>query len=271
MDVSIIIPCFNSGEFLLEAINSAEQASKGFVTELIIVDDGSTDQYSLNLLSRIEAQYKHIVLRRINGGPAAARNTGVQVSSGKYLLFLDSDNKLRSDFIKITLPKLEANPHAGVVYGNAAFFGEISERKSFTSHTFDKYKLVIDNYIDVCSLVRREAFEKVGGFDEERSIIGYEDWEFWIRMSAASWGFIYVPETLFDYRIRIHSVIANASKEDNYKKVMAYVYGKNASAIQHLFSELYHESLFYKHDKDNPFRTSMKYIKAKYFSSRKNS
>ncbi|MDP9041691.1 MAG: glycosyltransferase [Bacteroidota bacterium] len=270
MDVSIIIPCFNSGEFLPEAIKSAELASKGFNTELIIVDDGSTDQYSLNQLTRIEAQYNHVVLHRFNGGPAAARNTGVQVSSGKYLLFLDSDNKLRPEFLSSTLPALESNPKAGVVYGNAAFFGELPGRKSFVSRAFDKYELLVDNYIDVCSLVRRETFEQAGGFDENRLIIGYEDWEFWIRVSATSWNFVYMPKILFDYRLRKSSVITDASTDENYKNVLSYVCGKNAAVFHERFTELYHEKLFYLHDKQKPFRSYVKFLKEKYISGSKN-
>jgi GT2 family glycosyltransferase len=265
MDTSIIIPCFNSGVFLSDAVASAEQAVKGYDTEVVIVDDGSTDAETLNLLEKIRQQSNHIVLHQENGGPAAARNTGVKVSRGKYLLFLDSDNKIRPDFLTTTIPVLEGNPKAGVVYGNANFFGETDKRKTFNSHSFDKYKLIVDNYIDVCSLVRREAFEKMGGFDECRDIIGYEDWEFWIRLSAASWQFIYLPVILFDYRIRINSVISVASKDENYKKVLSYVYSKNASTVLCLFNELYHESLFYKYDKENPTRAFLKYFKKNIF------
>ena len=266
MDISIIIPCYNSGEFLEEAVTSAESAADGYNTEVVIVDDGSTDAETLNLLERIKRQAKHIVLHRENGGPAAARNTGVKGSKGEYLLFLDSDNKLRPEFLSAAVPVLEGNPDAGVIYSNAAFFGETGKRKTFNSREFDKYKLIIDNYIDVCSLVRREAFDNVGGFDENRCIIGYEDWEFWIRLSATPWKFIYLPKILFDYRIRMNSVISVASKDENYEKVLTYVYGKNSAFVLKLFSELYHEALFYKYDKENPMRAYLKYFKRKYFS-----
>ncbi len=87
MDISIIIPCFNSGEFLSEAVPSAENAAQGFDTEVVIIDDGSTDAETLSLLEKIRQQEKHIILRRKNGGPAAARNTGVKKSRGDIYYF----------------------------------------------------------------------------------------------------------------------------------------------------------------------------------------
>jgi glycosyltransferase involved in cell wall biosynthesis len=266
MSVSVIIPFFNSAEFLEETLKSAVQATKGFDAEIIIVDDGSTEEGSRDMLNRLDLEGKHKIVRRSNGGPAAARNTGVQKSKGKYLLFLDSDNRLKPDFLSVTIPVMESNAQAGVIYGDASFFGETLGRKAFTSREFSMYELVLDNYIDVCSLVRREAFEQVNGFDESKTIIGYEDWDFWIRISATAWQFIYLPRTLFDYRLRKQSVITEASTDENYKKVLSYVWGKNAAIVQERYSTLYHEAMFYKRDKEKPFRAYLKFLKGKYMS-----
>jgi GT2 family glycosyltransferase len=122
----------------------------------------------------------------------------------------------------------------------------------------------MDNYIDVCSLVRHHTFDEVGGFDEERRIIGYEDWELWIRISATNWKFIYLPETLFDYRLRKDSVITAASSDENYHRVQQYVLGKNAALFHKRFGELYHESVFYRNDKQKPLRSYFKFLKDKY-------
>jgi glycosyltransferase involved in cell wall biosynthesis len=266
MKVSIIIPFFNSGPFLPEAIHSAMQASMDLDAELIVVNDGSTEADSLDMLHRLNQEGRIIVIHRENGGPAAARNTGVKASTGEFLLFLDSDNKLRPQFLKETLQAMESDPRTGVVYGNADFFGETLNRKAFVSRAFDKYELLLDNYIDVCSLVRRKAFDEVKGFEEDATIIGYEDWEFWIRLSATPWQFLYLPKVLFDYRLRKQSVITAAATEENYKKVLACIYGKNASIFQERFNELYHQSVFYKQDKQKPFRSYLKFLKGKYLS-----
>lgn len=264
MEVSIIIPFFNSGEFIDEAICSAEKAAEGFKAEIIIVDDGSTEPLSADRLQGIEKDGKYIVLHRPNGGPAAARNTGVKKSTGEFILFLDSDNKLRPEYLKSCLPLLQSDPKVGVVYSNASFFGEAVARKSFTSRPFNSYDLLLDNYIDVCSLIRRRTFEEAGGFDEEREIIGYEDWDLWIRISATPWKFVYLPETLFDYRLRKNSVITVASSEENYRKVQQFVFGKNAALFHQRFSELYHETVFYRNDKQKPLRSYFKFLRDKY-------
>ncbi|MEO6963379.1 MAG: glycosyltransferase family A protein, partial [Puia sp.] len=113
MDVSVIIPCFNSAEFLPDAIRTAEMAIKGFKAEIIIVDDGSTQKSMLDLLNKLEETGKYSIVHRKNGGPAAARNSGVKISKGKYLLFLDSDNKLRPNFISTTLPLMKSDAKNG--------------------------------------------------------------------------------------------------------------------------------------------------------------
>jgi glycosyltransferase involved in cell wall biosynthesis len=267
MDVSIIIPFFNSGDFIDEAVCSAEKAAEDFKAEIIIVDDGSTEKNSLDQLIKIEKGRKHKVIRRANGGPGAARNTGVKESTGKYLLFLDSDNKLRPEFIKSCLPSLQCDTKTGVVYGNTDFFGETTTRKSFKSRRFNSYEILVDNYIDVCSLVRRRAFEEVGGFDEERRIIGYEDWDLWIRLSGTSWKFVYLPQTLFDYRLRKESVITLASSDENYHNVQQYVMGKNAVLFHKRFVELYHQAVFYQRDKQQPLRSYIKFLRDKYITN----
>lgn len=266
MDVSVIIPCFNSAEFLPDAIRTAEMAIKGFKAEIIIVDDGSTQKSMLDLLNKLEETGKYSIVHRKNGGPAAARNSGVKISKGKYLLFLDSDNKLRPNFISTTLPLMKSDAKNGVVYGEAEFFGDNKERKPFKSGPLDKYALLIDNYIDACSLVRRSAWEEVGGFDEDPNIIGYEDWEFWIHLSTTAWEFKYIPEIIFDYRLRKDSVITNSALVENYKRVTDYIYHKHIAVIMERFGQLYHESLFYKRDMDNPLRSFLKFSKRKYLS-----
>jgi glycosyltransferase involved in cell wall biosynthesis len=201
--LSIIIPCFNSGEYINDCLSSI--LNTGFSnTEIIIVDDGSTDQKTLKLLDSLDKNIK--VIRQLNKGPAGARNTGVKNSNGEILLFLDSDNMIKSNYINKALSVFD-NDEIGVVYGNPEFFGDkLTEFRNFSHGNFDLDKILVGNYIDMCAFVRKKTWEDVGGFDENLLVFGFEDWEFWIRIGETKWKFHHINESLFDYRIREGSV-----------------------------------------------------------------
>src|SRR4051812_30462131 len=97
--VSIIIPCYNSGKYLPEALDSISAYPDKGMYEVIIINDGSTDELTLSLLNNLQQNGEHIVLHQENKGPAAARNAGVKMAKAPYLLFLDSDNKIESNYI----------------------------------------------------------------------------------------------------------------------------------------------------------------------------
>jgi len=247
--VSVVIPCFNSGKYLPEALESVFKAKKNFEIEIIIADDGSGDTATLELLNKLENEGSAKVLRKSNGGPASARNLGVKSAHGKYILFLDSDNRILPDFLSQTIPVLEKNPTVAVVYGEARFFGEFSNRRAFESGPFNIDKLISNNYIDICSLVRRTALEQAEGMDESRLLIGFEDWEFWIHLVSLKWQFVFVGEPLFEYRLRDDSLFAGRLTDENYKAVKKYIYKKHSDLILERFNILFHESEFYRHDK----------------------
>jgi glycosyltransferase involved in cell wall biosynthesis len=262
--ISVVIPCFNSGKYLPEALQSVYKAKKEFEIEIIVSDDGSSDDFTLNLLNKLENENSCVVKRKTNGGPASARNLGVKSARGKYILLLDSDNRILPDFLSLTVPILEENPAVAVVYGEVQFFGQHKNRRQFKSGPFDIDKLIANNYIDACSVVRRTAWEQAGGMDESSLLIGFEDWEFWIRLASLNWQFTYIREPLFEYRLRDDSLFSNRLTDENYQAVKKYIYKKHSDLIMERFNKLYHESEFYKLDKQKPFRSFLKYFKIKY-------
>jgi len=226
--LSVITPCYNSGKYLVEAIDSVIQCKQNDC-EVIIVDDGSTDLYTLEVLNSLEHQGCKIV-KQENFGPASARNAGVKNSNGEFLLFLDSDNKIRPEYIRKGIGVLRAKPSVGVVYAKANFFGIDLPKPRFTPMKFDFDSILIGNYIDMCSIVRKKVWEELHGFDENRTLIGYEDWEFWIRVGLSSWSFEYIDEILFDYRVRDNSLMAVIDTERK-NKAVEYISHKHSSAI----------------------------------------
>lgn len=261
--ISIIIPCYNSGEYLPEALNSIEFYPHKDVYEVIIVNDGSTDIDTLKFLKNLK-QRGYTIIDQENRGPAAARNTGVAHSKGEYLLFVDSDNKIRSSYIDLGIQILNTQKDIGVVYGKPSFFGAIQLRH-FTTQSFDFERLLGENYIDVCAVVRKKVWKDVNGFDENRILIGHEDWDFWIKVSKSGWKFYYINEVMFDYRIRANSLITDSTSPEKKEPMFEYLVSKNVDVYSRHYFKIFYSNMYYSQDEKRPFRTLIKHLYKKYF------
>src|SRR5215831_852167 len=126
-NVSIVIPCYNHGPMLCEALASVEEVRNENLLEVIIVDDGSSHAGTLRILKDVaKAGYK--VVSQPNRQVSAARNTGIRLAKGEFILPLDSDNRLRDVYLKEAVSLLSENPSIGVIYADAEWFGEQTGR-----------------------------------------------------------------------------------------------------------------------------------------------
>jgi glycosyltransferase involved in cell wall biosynthesis len=205
--VSVVIPCFNHGEFLPEAVASVTDIKRDDV-ELIVVDDGSTDGRTRAEMDALVARGIRVI-RQENKGLAAARNTGILASKAEYILPLDADDRLRPGWIDHGIRILAANPQVGVVYGDAEYFGTRTGR--WHIGPFDRDRLLQWNYIPACAIYRRLVWEQNGGYDATMPVWMLEDWDFWLTTWEHGWEFAYVPEILFDYRVAAQSMITRTS------------------------------------------------------------
>ena len=164
--VSVVIPCFNQGHFLADAIESVlAQSYRHF--EIVVVDDGSTDN-----TGELARRYPGVrCVRQENGGLSAARNTGVRRSSGDFLVFLDADNRLLPEALAIGLESLEEHPECGFVSGRFNFIasdGSFLWPSAQKEVAGDPYAALLrENYIGMPATVmyRRSVFEVAKGFD----------------------------------------------------------------------------------------------------------
>ncbi len=202
--VSIVIPCFNHGAMLREALASLEEVRNENLLEVIIVDDGSSDAETIRILKEVaEAGYN--VVSQPNGGLGAARNAGIRRAKGEFILPLDSDNRLRRVYLEQGVSLLKQNPSLGVIYADAEYFGEKTGR--WQVQEFDLLSLIRMNFIDACALYRKALWEGVGGYDEQMPWMGLEDWDFWLRVACHGGSFFHLPAVGFDYRVRSDSEI----------------------------------------------------------------
>jgi glycosyltransferase involved in cell wall biosynthesis len=202
VELSIIVPTWNDGVLLLEALASAERwAPAG--AELLIVDDGSTDPETRAILERLRAQ-GYRVHSKPNGGLSSARNAGIERARGRFILPLDADNRLVGGFWEQALELLRTSSDVDVVYGDRKLFGALDE--VLPAPEFDFERLLGGNQIDACALYRRELWSRVGGYDTVMT--GLEDWEYWIAIAKAGARFVRLPRVAFEYRLRGESLLA---------------------------------------------------------------
>ena len=219
--VSIVIPCYNQGTMLREALASVEEVRNENLLEVIIVDDGSSEVETTTVLKEV-AEAGYCVLSQPNRGPGAARNTGIRLAKGEFILPLDSDNRLREVYLNEGVSLIKNNPNTGVIYSDAEYFGERSGRWDVPE--FNLLSLIRWNFIDVCALYRKRLWDEVGGYDEQMIPMGWEDWDFWLRVACHGGSFFHLPEVGFDYRVRNDSLAKQG-------------YRHAAELINHIFSK----------------------------------
>ena len=193
--VSVVIPCYNYGAYLSQAVESVVCQSLQDC-EVTVVDDGSTDPQTLAVLQGL-GQPRTRLIRQRNLGVSSARNAGVRVARGKYICCLDADDTLEPTYLEKAVVLMECRPDIGFAYPWTSRFGRGSG--FWLSEDFDLRKLMRANLLTHPAVFRREAWSSVGGFWEELRD-GYEDWEFWIHIASAGYRGAVIPEVLFNYR-----------------------------------------------------------------------
>lgn len=198
--VTVIIPCYNYGHYLTAAVVSVvNQTFQDF--ELIIVDDGSTDD-SVTVAQRLITQHPQHAIRLITiansgtGNPAFPRNRGVRESRGEYLLFLDADDMIMPTMLEECLGLLQEHPEISIAYTDHMYFDDKAHWPVVTPD-YDFRRLLVNNHLAYCALFRRKAWDDAGGVPTD---VGYEDWDFWITCGTKGHFARRIPKPLFCYR-----------------------------------------------------------------------
>jgi glycosyltransferase involved in cell wall biosynthesis len=181
--VSVIIPAYNSEAYVCQAISSA-LASRDVGLEVIVIDDGSTDD-TWQVLEGFGSAIRKA--RQSTGGPYKARNLGARLARGQWLAFLDADDDWAPE--KLAKQLALADDQVGLIYTDRVNFGDLSrvkERQSDSVALWDGdvfERLLLGNFITLSSvLVRKSTFDRLGGFSEEHQ--GVQDWDLWLRYAA---------------------------------------------------------------------------------------
>lgn len=220
--VSIIIPCYNQGIYLDECIESVKNQTYKNI-EIIIVNDGSNDSYTLEVLDRIKNQYGDIkIINTKNFGLSAARNTGITNSTGYYILPLDGDDKIEKTYIQKCVDVFNSQKDVDIVYCIARFFG--TKKGIFGLRDFSIKNMLNNNCVFCTAMYRRIDYNKTLGYSE-KMIYGFEDWEFWLQMIEKDKRFYRINEVLFYYRRKDVSMITKLSmQQEKIDKMRIQIY-----------------------------------------------
>jgi glycosyltransferase involved in cell wall biosynthesis len=210
--VTVVVPAFNTSAYVASAIQSAmRQTMPAF--ELIVVDDGSTDQTAAVARAVAGTDPRVRVVRQLRGGVSRARNLAMTLASAPVFALLDSDDEWMPTFLEVGLGVLDSRPDVSVVTTNAINRGGRLDGRPYWRTTEGQRAIskldIIEREDSVCimSLFRRAVFERIGGFDE--LLKGNEDYDFWLRAAQAGFGFVQNFDPLGYYRRRPDSMSAN--------------------------------------------------------------
>jgi glycosyltransferase involved in cell wall biosynthesis len=225
--ISIIIPCYNQGLYIQDALDSLKKCDPRLY-EVIIINDGSSDNYTNEYLKRLSENGYHVIFQE-NKGLGEARNVGIAHSKGQYILPLDADNKILPAYLEDSFRIFSKEKETAVVYGNAGYFGQ--KTGVLKPGHFNLQRMMLGNYIDACAVIRKSVLEEVGYYDNMQ-IMGFEDWDLWLRIAFKEYKFHYIDKVLFEYRVSANSMIKNLTADI-----------KKQNAIKDYFLEKYPDKL----------------------------
>lgn len=248
--ISVIIPCYNHVQFIVEAMESVlKQTFKDF--ECIIINDGSVDNTDNVVLNWIKDDKRFKYFYQDNSGLSNARNKGISLSSGTYILPLDADDKISDNYLEKCFEVLELHYDVKIAYGEAYLFGKVNRKWNLDSYSFED--ILYKNMIYCSGLFRKEDWVKVGGYDENL-LEGLEDWEFWINILKDGGEVVKIKHCYFYYRLKDNSMITEFVLKNSYGyNSRLYIFEKHINFYRKTnFYDMYYENYKLKRSIKNP-------------------
>lgn len=201
--VSVIIPTYNTSQYIGEALDSVFSQSYTDY-EVIVINDGSPDTPELERVLE-PYQQRILYLKKENGGLANARNAGIRISRGEIIVMLDSDDYWLPGYLEKQVASLTSAPDVAVSYTNAMLFGDSPLAGKdfmtlFPSEGDVTFSSMLEEKVHVMGtcMVKREVIFDMGLYDE--TLRASEDFDLWLRVAHRGWKIVYLREPLFMYR-----------------------------------------------------------------------
>jgi glycosyltransferase involved in cell wall biosynthesis len=205
--VAVVVPCFDGGAMVREAVRSIAEAEP---VELVVVDDASADPVTLAALTALQRDGTRVLRLPENVGLAGARNAGLRATSAPYVFPLDADDLLLPGVLAAAADRLDADPAAAACVGDYQEFGSSSVTRAVPAR-LDPYRVAFTNEYPVLSLFRRSVVERLGGWrDPFPRHRGYEDWNLWMDLAQEGAGIVHLGATMYRRRLAAPGLNARA-------------------------------------------------------------
>ena len=220
--ISIIVPCFNSGKTIQRTIESLKNQTWN-QKEIIIVNDGSNDQNTIGILNSISGV---LIINQENLGLSGARNAGANKAKGRFLFFIDSDDWIEDDCLEIMFNFFNENNSRNknyYIFSDIILEGNI---KKIVSKNYNFFEQLFLNQIPYSIFIERNIWLLNNGYDENMRL-GYEDWEFNIRLGAKGILGKRLPLPLFHYSVSSTGMLISKSSK-YHAQIWNYIKDKNS-------------------------------------------
>ena len=220
----MIIPCFNDGAFVLQAVGSIQEREP---VEIVVVDDGSSDPATADVLERLASEGIRVVHHEVNKGLSAARTTGLRSTEAPYVFPLDADDLAMPGVLTTMADRLDTHPEAMACFGDYVVFGTSSFRRQVPL-TVDPYRIAFRNELTATALYRRNMLEAVNAWEPvAEGAVGsedfFEDWPLWMSLAERGAIGIHVGRDILVYRRRLHTdrltSAGDARRREQYRKL----------------------------------------------------
>jgi hypothetical protein len=207
-EVSVVVTVFDYADVVVETLDSIV-ASQGVVTEIVIIDDASTDESVAVVRGWMDhhAEVPVILLTRAaNQGLTRARNLAIEHARADLVMIMDADNLVYPTCLRRLADTLHAEPSAAFSYATLEAFGADPGLRS--AQGWHVPWLCDANYIDAQAMIRRSALERFDGYRVDDTMYGWEDWDLWLRIASAGEHGVHVPQMLGRYRTQGGSMVS---------------------------------------------------------------
>ncbi|MEO7371943.1 MAG: glycosyltransferase [Ilumatobacteraceae bacterium] len=208
-EVSVVVSLYNYADVVVDTLDSIA-ASEGIEFEIIVVEDHATDASRA-----VVHQFVHghpalpitLIAKDANEGLAAARNAGFGHARAPLVMVMDADNTIYPSCLRKLADALDEHPDVDAAYAILEDFGD--QRNIRSALAWDVERLCRANYIDAQSMIRKSAWERLGGYRADDDLVyGWEDWDLWLRLAAGGGQAMLVTQVLGRYRVQRGSMIA---------------------------------------------------------------
>lgn len=218
--LSVIVPFYNLGRFLPQALESVFSIDYPNY-EVILIDDGSTDATSLEVLVQMQTRYPALqVFRQQNTGLSAVRNLGSHLAKGEFITFVDADDMVDSTYYTQAIALLNRYKNVAYISSWMRLFGEVDGVKAYFASSLPI--LLLDNTQCHACIIRKNVFLAFGQNSPEMRN-GMEDHDFWINLADYGYFSINIPEPYYHYRISAGSMSASFGRDaTRYRQTSLY-------------------------------------------------